>query len=93
MFQGCDSGFGHEVARRLDSIGVKVFAGCLSPLSSGALQLKRISSNNLQILKLDITTEEDVRNALNQVISSLGTKGNLMIYRRIYNNDLHLIFD
>ena len=28
---GCDSGFGHGLACRLDALGFKVFAGCLSP--------------------------------------------------------------
>ena len=28
---GCDTGFGHGLAHRLDRLGFKVFAGCLAP--------------------------------------------------------------
>jgi NAD(P)-dependent dehydrogenase (short-subunit alcohol dehydrogenase family) len=73
-FVGCDSGFGHELAKRLDSLGVTVFAGCLFPEDAGAKELKSTSSNLLHILHLDVTREEHVRNAVKYVKDSLGNK-------------------
>ena len=33
LFSGCDSGFGHALAKKLDSIGMRVFVGCLVTMS------------------------------------------------------------
>ena len=30
LITGCDSGFGHELAKHLDAIGCHVFAGCFT---------------------------------------------------------------
>ena len=68
---GCDSGFGHELAKRLDTLGVTVFAGCLFPEDAGAKELKSACSNRLHVLHLDITREEHVRNAVKYVKNSL----------------------
>jgi NAD(P)-dependent dehydrogenase (short-subunit alcohol dehydrogenase family) len=73
-FVGCDSGFGHELAKRLDTLGVTVFAGCLFPEDVGANELKLACSNRLHVLHLDVTREEHVRNAVQYVKSSLGNK-------------------
>jgi hypothetical protein len=43
-FAGCDSGFGHALAKKLDSIGMKVFAGCLESDGPGAIELKNSCS-------------------------------------------------
>uniref|UniRef100_A0A672QE42 Estradiol 17-beta-dehydrogenase 2-like n=1 Tax=Sinocyclocheilus grahami TaxID=75366 RepID=A0A672QE42_SINGR len=55
LVSGCDSGFGHDLARFLDSAGMRVFAGLLDELSPGALKLKKDASPNLTVLQLDIT--------------------------------------
>ncbi|XP_022308697.1 D-beta-hydroxybutyrate dehydrogenase, mitochondrial-like [Crassostrea virginica] len=60
---GCDSGFGHEVVKRLDKIGFTVFAGCLDPEGEGAKALKDNCSENVHIVKLDVTKEEDIQQA------------------------------
>lgn len=73
-FVGCDSGFGHELAKRLDTLGVTVFAGCLFPGDSGGKDLKSACSNRLHVLHLDVTREEHVRNAVRYVKNSLGNK-------------------
>ena len=73
-FVGCDSGFGHELAKRLDSLGVTVFAGCLFPEDAGAKKLKSACSNRLHVLQLDVTREDHVRNAVKYVNNSLGNK-------------------
>ena len=43
--QGCDTGFGHALVKKLDSIGMKVFAGCLDKDSPGAISLKHSCSD------------------------------------------------
>jgi NAD(P)-dependent dehydrogenase (short-subunit alcohol dehydrogenase family) len=73
-FIGCDSGFGHELAKRLDTLGVTVFAGCLFPEDAGANELKLACSNRLHVLHLDVTMGEHVQNAVQYVKSSLGNK-------------------
>ena len=73
-FVGCDSGFGHELAKRLDTLGATVFAGCLFPEDAGAKELKSACSNRLHVLHLDVTREEHVRNAVKYVKNSLGNK-------------------
>ncbi|PSN39887.1 hypothetical protein C0J52_22442 [Blattella germanica] len=74
LITGCDTGFGNEMARRLDSIGVTVFAGCLFPEGVGAHELKKSCSKNLQIIPMDVTDEEQINNALETVKTLLGDK-------------------
>ncbi|XP_067439505.1 D-beta-hydroxybutyrate dehydrogenase, mitochondrial isoform X1 [Thunnus thynnus] len=75
LITGCDSGFGHQLARCLDQQGFVVFAGCLSPEGAGAQSLVRQSSSNLKILKLDVTSDEDVQQAKRMVQDNLPEKG------------------
>lgn len=75
LITGCDSGFGHQLALRLDRKGFVVFAGCLSPEGAGAQSLVRQSSSNLKILKLDVTSDEDVHQAKRTVQDNLPEKG------------------
>uniref|UniRef100_A0A672QDZ2 Estradiol 17-beta-dehydrogenase 2-like n=1 Tax=Sinocyclocheilus grahami TaxID=75366 RepID=A0A672QDZ2_SINGR len=60
LVSGCDSGFGHDLARFLDSAGMRVFAGLLDELSPGALKLKKDASPNLTVLQLDITNSSQI---------------------------------
>ncbi|XP_037123696.1 D-beta-hydroxybutyrate dehydrogenase, mitochondrial [Syngnathus acus] len=75
LITGCDSGFGYELAQRLDHKGFVVFAGCLFPQGLGAQNLARESSGNLKILKLDVTNDEDVEQAKRIVKENLPEKG------------------
>ncbi|XP_071320225.1 D-beta-hydroxybutyrate dehydrogenase, mitochondrial [Trachinotus anak] len=75
LITGCDSGFGHQLAQRLDRKGFVVFAGCLSPEGAGAQSLARQSSSNLKILKLDVTSDEEVERAKMMVQDNLPEKG------------------
>lgn len=75
LITGCDSGFGHQLARVLDHRGFVVFAGCLSPEGAGAQSLVGQSSSNLKILKLDVTSDEDVQQAKKKVQENLPEKG------------------
>uniref|UniRef100_A0A3Q3EH33 Zgc:113142 n=1 Tax=Labrus bergylta TaxID=56723 RepID=A0A3Q3EH33_9LABR len=75
LITGCDSGFGHQLARCLDQRGFVVFAGCLCPEGAGARSLQSLSSKNLRILKLDVTSDEDVKQAKRVVQENLPEKG------------------
>ncbi|XP_070712002.1 D-beta-hydroxybutyrate dehydrogenase, mitochondrial [Pempheris klunzingeri] len=75
LITGCDSGFGHQLALCLDQKGFVVFAGCLFPGGDGAQSLTRQSSSNLKILKLDVTSDEDVQQAKKTVQENLPKKG------------------
>ncbi|CAL1277608.1 unnamed protein product [Larinioides sclopetarius] len=74
---GCDSGMGHRMARRFDEMGMQVFAGCLQPAGKGALGLKRVCSDRLHIVPIDITNDQQVREAVTYVEANLppGEKG------------------
>ncbi|XP_045214846.2 17-beta-hydroxysteroid dehydrogenase type 6-like isoform X2 [Mercenaria mercenaria] len=69
---GCDSGFGNQIARRLDNKGFTVFAGCLLPDQEGAKQLKEQCSDRLHIVHVDVTDDWLVRGAVKYVKENLG---------------------
>ena len=43
-FSGCDSGFGHALVKKLDKIGMRVYAGCLDRDGPGAASLRNCCS-------------------------------------------------
>uniref|UniRef100_A0A673H9P5 Estradiol 17-beta-dehydrogenase 2-like n=1 Tax=Sinocyclocheilus rhinocerous TaxID=307959 RepID=A0A673H9P5_9TELE len=69
---GCDSGFGHDLAKFLDSAGMRVFAGVLDELHPGALKLKKDASPNLTVLQLDITNSSQITQAHQYIQSQTG---------------------
>lgn len=69
---GCDTGFGHELAIRLDAMGFSVYAGCLFPDKDGALELKEKCSDRMQIVPIDVTKDEVVQKAAKYVKETLG---------------------
>ena len=71
---GCDSGFGHQLAKRLSDYGFYIYAGCLFPDQQGAHDLEK-HSKKIDIVKLDVTKQDDVSAARQQVQSSLEKKG------------------
>lgn len=75
LITGCDSGFGHQLARRLDRQGFVVFAGCLCPEGPGARSLVRESCGNVTVLKLDVTSDAEVQQAKRVVQENLPEKG------------------
>ncbi|XP_056101706.1 estradiol 17-beta-dehydrogenase 2 isoform X2 [Rhinichthys klamathensis goyatoka] len=75
LITGCDSGFGHDLARFLDGAGMRVFAGVLNELSPGALKLKKAASPNLTILQLDITNSSQITQAYQDIKSQTGKAG------------------
>ena len=86
-FSGCDTGFGHLLARRLDSMGYKVFAGCLYSNSEHTKKLIDTTSNNLQVVQIDVTQDDSVKNALKVVEKNLGENGkkSLDVLYRFYS--------
>ncbi|XP_036398807.1 D-beta-hydroxybutyrate dehydrogenase, mitochondrial [Megalops cyprinoides] len=75
LITGCDSGFGHSLAKRLDGMGFAVFAGCLFPDGEGARNLVQECSRRMKVLKLDVTKDEDVASAKAVVQANLPEKG------------------
>ncbi|PSN30951.1 hypothetical protein C0J52_23593 [Blattella germanica] len=74
LITGCDSGFGFNLACRLDQMGMKVFAGCLHPDGPGAKNLKSVCSDALQVLHMDVTRDDHIQEAVHLVSNSLEGK-------------------
>ncbi|XP_046989366.1 estradiol 17-beta-dehydrogenase 2-like [Schistocerca americana] len=71
LITGCDSGFGHELARHLDGLGVPVFTGCLLLDGPGARTLAADCSSRLRVLPLDVTSDQQVADAVVSVQTAL----------------------
>lgn len=82
IITGCDSGFGHKLAKRLDEKGFLVFAGCLAPDREGARQLKETCSKNLTIVQMDVTDDWQVRG----VVKAVKEKMNGNVVWAVVNN-------
>ncbi|XP_066989809.1 D-beta-hydroxybutyrate dehydrogenase, mitochondrial-like [Macrobrachium rosenbergii] len=69
LVTGCDTGFGHGLAVHLHQLGFRVFAGCLeaNTAGEGAERLRRLFTERMHVLQLDITKEEQVNAALHEV--------------------------
>ncbi|XP_065510543.1 retinol dehydrogenase 5 [Caloenas nicobarica] len=70
---GCDSGFGHLLARRLAQRGYRVLAACLTP--AGAEGLRRGCHGHLRTTLLDVTRPDSIRQAVEWVRGEVGEKG------------------
>ncbi|KAL8577809.1 hypothetical protein ACOMHN_054559 [Nucella lapillus] len=71
---GCDRGIGQQLAVHLDSLGIKVFAGCLFPGGEGEKTLKAKCSTRLVSVPLDVSNAATVRVAANIVKRELDGK-------------------
>ncbi|GFT92714.1 estradiol 17-beta-dehydrogenase 2 [Nephila pilipes] len=69
---GCDSGFGYYLAKHVDRMGYHVFAGCLSPATDNAAELKRECSQRLRLVHIDVAQEESVQKAQEHIENTLG---------------------
>ncbi|XP_062566660.1 estradiol 17-beta-dehydrogenase 2-like [Saccostrea cucullata] len=67
LITGCDTGIGHDLARRLDDMGFHVFAGCLVGDGPEASELTKSCSNRLHVIQLDVTKEKQIRAAKSYV--------------------------
>ncbi|XP_049771083.1 estradiol 17-beta-dehydrogenase 2-like [Schistocerca cancellata] len=81
----CDSGLGHELARRLDALGVPVFAGCLFPEGPGASRLAADCSSRLRLLPLDVTSDQQVADAVASVQAALSAASGTELWAVVNN--------
>lgn len=72
LITGCDTGFGNMLTRCLSREGFMVYAGCLDSNSEGAMFLKK--SQNVRVLQLDVTKDNQVDEAFETVKRDLGSR-------------------
>lgn len=70
---GCDSGFGNLLARHLDKLGYLVIASCFT--EKGEDELKKVSSERLTTIHLDVANTESVNKAAAAIKTLVGEKG------------------
>lgn len=77
VITGCDmrSSYAYELALRLDQQGYMVFAGCRDCNSHGARSLASRGSRSLAILQLDVTKQDEIKNAAEMIQDSVGEEG------------------
>lgn len=83
---GCDTGFGNQLAKRLDAAGVKVIAGCLT--EAGKSRLEDETSSRLKVILIDVANKQSVEGALKVVKETVKEHGKLLFI--FYN--LFLVF-
>ncbi|XP_030072551.1 LOW QUALITY PROTEIN: D-beta-hydroxybutyrate dehydrogenase, mitochondrial-like [Microcaecilia unicolor] len=73
LITGCDTGFGFALAKHLHAIGFTVFAGCLlkDKGGDGATELKSMQSDRMKVLQLNVTSDEEVAQAVEFVKKNL----------------------
>lgn len=81
LFSGCDSGFGHLTALKLNELGFIVYATCLSLGGEGAKALIAdcVHPQNMTVVQLNVTD----RNEIDQVFELI----NCRIRNHIWNNN------
>lgn len=65
VITGCDSGFGKELAYRLDRFGFNVFAACLT--EEAAAELERTTSKSLHTVIVDVSKPETISKLVEKV--------------------------
>ena len=73
LITGCDTGFGHQLAIKLDKLGFTVFAGCLHSDSDGAKSLAQLS-NKIHVIQMNVTSSDEVSRAMDFVMSKSGVQ-------------------
>lgn len=75
LVTGCDTGFGHLTALTLNRMGFFVMAACYNVNSDGAKRLGReaVHPARIKVLQMDITKEDEVREAFDTVSGILKT--------------------
>uniref|UniRef100_A0A8C6W0E2 Dehydrogenase/reductase (SDR family) member 9 n=1 Tax=Nothobranchius furzeri TaxID=105023 RepID=A0A8C6W0E2_NOTFU len=74
---GCDSGFGNNLAKHLDKLGFRVIAGCYT--EKGEIELKKVSSERLTTIPLDVTKSESIKKATAFIKDLVGEKGEILL--------------
>jgi NAD(P)-dependent dehydrogenase (short-subunit alcohol dehydrogenase family) len=78
LVTGCSSGFGELTAKTLSRSGHRVFAsmrdvnGHNAPAAGQLLEWARSHGTHLEVVELDVTNEESVQRAVNQVLRTAG---------------------
>ncbi|XP_005345797.1 estradiol 17-beta-dehydrogenase 2 [Microtus ochrogaster] len=75
LVTGADSGFGHALAKHLDKLGFRVFAGVLDAKGSGAEELRKTCSEHLLVLQMDVTKLEEIKDVYSKVTEKTKDKG------------------
>ena len=70
---GCDSGFGYSLAVRLYMLGCYVFAGHFT--EDGERALKKICSERMHTVPLDVTDHDSISRAFEQIHTKLQSTG------------------
>ncbi|XP_033640546.1 D-beta-hydroxybutyrate dehydrogenase, mitochondrial-like [Asterias rubens] len=78
LVTGCDTGIGNAVARYLDKLGFRVFAGCLFEDGTGARRLKDECSGRMQVVQMDVTNEHQVAEVARFVQSAVAVSGEVL---------------
>lgn len=65
LITGCDSGFGRETAIRLDKMGVRVLATCLT--EEGEQSLRSATSDKLKTFRMDVTNSQQIKDVYEEV--------------------------
>lgn len=74
LITGCDTGFGHVLAKRLANFGFTVFAACLNADSDEAKQLQN-HSERIHVLQMNVTSDEQVQSCVKRIVSILRNEG------------------
>ncbi|KAK7111477.1 D-beta-hydroxybutyrate dehydrogenase, mitochondrial-like [Littorina saxatilis] len=67
LITGCDTGFGHALAKDLHQRGCNVIATVFRPDGEGAKSLRDVSSERMTVLPLDVSSDESVAQCLSHV--------------------------
>ncbi|XP_041824680.1 D-beta-hydroxybutyrate dehydrogenase, mitochondrial [Melanotaenia boesemani] len=70
---GCDTGFGHSLAKHLHKLGFTVFAGCFlkDKGGEGAKELEEFNSDRMKVVQLDVCSDEQVNQAVEYIKDNL----------------------
>lgn len=72
LITGCDSGIGRETAIRLDKMGVRVLATCLT--KEGEQSLKSVTSDKLKTFQMNVTNSQQIEEVFQKVKELLDGK-------------------
>ena len=76
LITGCDSGFGYHTALKLSSSKCNVLAGCLT--KEGVHRLERDEKFNGKAFVIDVTKEDDIKDAAKLVEKETESKGTVL---------------
>ncbi|KAI1289750.1 D-beta-hydroxybutyrate dehydrogenase, mitochondrial [Halotydeus destructor] len=86
LITGCDTGFGYQLALRLNELGYHVFAACLFDDNDGAKALRAQAANprSMQVVRMDVTSDEDIARC-EELITNVLTRERLTLHGLVNN--------